>query len=303
MNNSYTNKIKFAATSEWLTVREAVNILNNDGKKQISESDLYRGALHGKINLSIYFQSPLITRKIKMKNNKLKLTVIDESFTKKLCFLDKFGFLLDKKLIYSTEGEFFYPTQRIFDTPLFGNDYVAVQRLLALSLNIPLPSRGGKAFNYGLTIKIGDSLFQIFEKTTWQDRICAQYKLLPENFKSRIDDGYFAGKKPHSSLEMTFFPVHYMPQDSSFVIRVDEIERLIMLINGKQNFSQPQTRISTPLSRLFWLACKNNDTISPLIKNPYKLLTIFERWAVDSGITDRLSADTLKTALKRGSPF
>ncbi|MHC1473190.1 hypothetical protein ACYJ51_31065, partial [Klebsiella pneumoniae] len=40
----------------------------------------------------------------------------------------------------------------------------------------------------------------------------------------------------------------------------------------------------------------------PLISKPYKLLSIFEQWASDEGITDRLSGDTLKTALVRGSP-
>ena len=62
------------------------------------------------------------------------------------------------------------------------------------------------------------------------------------------------------------------------------------------------TRISSPLSRLFWLSCKHNEVISPLLGKPYKLLSIFEQWASDEGITDRLSGDTLKTALVRGSP-
>jgi hypothetical protein len=35
---------------------------------------------------------------------------------------------------------------------------------------------------------------------------------------------------------------------------------------------------------------------------PYKLLSIFEQWASEEGITDRFSGDTLKTALERGSP-
>ncbi|GKV79120.1 hypothetical protein PEC106568_42930 [Pectobacterium carotovorum subsp. carotovorum] len=76
-----------------------------------------------------------------------------------------------------------------------------------------------------------------------------------------------------------------------------------MSMPAKNDTSQPSsTRISTPLSRLFWLACKNNEAISPLIRQPYKLLSIFEQWASDEGMTDRFSGDTLKTALERGSP-
>jgi quinol monooxygenase YgiN len=38
------------------------------------------------------------------------------------------------------------------------------------------------------------------------------------------------------------------------------------------------------------------------MNQPYKLLSIFEQWASEEGITDHLSGDTLKTALERGSP-
>ncbi|MBI6350322.1 hypothetical protein JEP32_15465 [Proteus mirabilis] len=62
------------------------------------------------------------------------------------------------------------------------------------------------------------------------------------------------------------------------------------------------TRISSPLSRLFWLSCKHNEVTSPLLGKPYKLLSIFEQWASTEGITDKFSGDTLKTALERGSP-
>ncbi|MEG2268621.1 MAG: AlpA family transcriptional regulator [Acinetobacter sp.] len=61
--------------------------------------------------------------------------------------------------------------------------------------------------------------------------------------------------------------------------------------------------MTTPLSRLFWLACKHNDTISPLLNQPYKLLSIFEQWASDDGIGEKLDAETLKNALKRSQIY
>lgn len=66
---------------------------------------------------------------------------------------------------------------------------------------------------------------------------------------------------------------------------------------------EKQIRISTPVSRLLWLACKNNREISSLMDRPYKLLSIFEQWANMEGINERMNAETLKTALKRGSPY
>jgi hypothetical protein len=99
-----------------------------------------------------------------------------------------------------------------------------------------------------------------------------------------------------------YFPIHELPKDACIVIRHSELKKLINIPADKKLLSSSSTRISTPLSRLFWLACKYNEAISPLITQPYKLLSIFEQWASEEGITDRFSGDTIKHALERGSP-
>lgn len=81
-----------------------------------------------------------------------------------------------------------------------------------------------------------------------------------------------------------------------------ELDKLIHVISKNGTVSPSPSRISSPLSRLFWLACKNNTTISPLITQPYKLLSIFEQWASVEGVSEKFSGDTLKAALERGSP-
>ncbi|HBQ8049482.1 hypothetical protein M2940_25730, partial [Klebsiella pneumoniae] len=98
------------------------------------------------------------------------------------------------------------------------------------------------------------------------------------------------------------FPLYTLPPDACFVIRHTEVERLINLYKKRESHPISPSRMTTPLSRLFWLACKHNDTISPLLNHPYKLLSIFEQWASDDGIGEKLDAETLKNALKRGSP-
>lgn len=124
---------------------------------------------------------------------------------------------------------------------------------------------------------------------------------LPTNIAQDVHEKLFS-QRINGYLEKEYFPAHILPRDACFVIRHAELDKLINIeIKNKMN-PLSSTRISTPLSRFFWLACKNNETISPLIKKPYKLLSIFEKWASDEGITDRLSGDTLKTALERGSP-
>lgn len=105
----------------------------------------------------------------------------------------------------------------------------------------------------------------------------------------------------NQNTKQEYFPLYNLPQDSCFVIRYSEIEKLISTQVTEKSLPS-STRISTPLSRLFWLACRHNDVISPLIKQPYKLLTIFEEWAAADGITDRLSGDTSKNSTRAWLP-
>lgn len=288
-------------THKWITIQEAAKIVNKLTSIGLTESDIYRHALCGDICLSVYFQSQVILRKIKMQNQKIKLRPLNSSFIKRLCMLEKNCFMDGRDLIISHEGRYIYPAQKIIDTTLTGFEYVHVQRLLAKSLKIPRPITGANNINRGITVTISGELFSIFERISWNERIKKQIMLLPKNIIPDVDE-YKSVQKTNKCRQKGYFPVHALPPDACFVIRYSELEKLI---NMSFNFTTPEsssTRISTPLSRLFWLACKHNDTISPLIEKPYKLLSIFEQWASADGITDHLSGDTLKTALNRGSP-
>ncbi|MEE3649875.1 MULTISPECIES: hypothetical protein [unclassified Brenneria] len=287
--------------SDWITIREAVKVFNGFNGKNIRKCDIYRYALQGKIRLSIYFQSPVILRRIKSSNHKLKLTPINKSFTTRLCMLDPNTLLNGNDLTFSTDGEYIFPVQRVIDTTLLGYEYVLIQRLLAQSLKIPPPESGANKNNYGITVSICGGIFQIFEKTTWQERIKQQVRRLPEDIASDIYETMLRYDLERESHKY-YFPVHELPKDACFVIRQTEFKKLVGMPVEKNFLHPTSARISTPLSRLFWLACKHNEAISPLIRQPYKLLSIFEQWASDDGITDRFSGDTLKTALERGSP-
>lgn len=283
---------------DWVTLREAATIASQVMNKAFTVSDLYRHALRGNIYLSIYFQSPVILRKVQITNNKVKLRTAGSSFLSQLCFLEGNNFINGINLIISTSGEFFTTRQRVIDTTLLGYEYVIVQSLLAKSLNIPLPLTGANDTNYGISVSLSGEIFQLFEKTTWKARIDQQINKLPKIIDLNINEYIL----PQKVERYGYFPVYTLPKDACLVIRYSELEKLINIPAKNKTISSSSTRISTPLSRMFWLACKHNDTISPLIKQPYKLLSIFEQWASAEGITDRLSGDTLKTALERGSP-
>ncbi|MFC3396034.1 hypothetical protein [Brenneria rubrifaciens] len=284
----------------WVTIREAVKITNKLRDIKMAERDIYRHALYGNICLSIYFQSPPILRKIKLSLNKIKLRPAEKSLRYRLCMLDMDGFMNGNDLILSTEGRYIIPDQLVLNSGLRGYEFVLVQRLLAHSLKMPLPVTGANDANYGITVTMSGQTYQVFEKMAWQERIKQQIMRLPEHI---IPDIYTQDSVRDLSdcSGKGYFPIYDLPEDACFVIRQEDLDKLLCIPAERFTHSS-STRITTPLSRLFWLACKYNDSISPLLRHPYKLLPIFEQWASDEGITDRFSGDTLKTALERGSP-
>ncbi|MCV5934658.1 hypothetical protein OFO87_31555, partial [Escherichia coli] len=86
-----------------------------------------------------------------------------------------------------------------------------------------------------------------------------------ENIAQDVDK-YIAYKTRHQKRGC--FPIHDLPLDACFVIRRSELEKLINFIFKDKAPPATSTRISTPLSRMFWLACKNNEAIGPLIMQP-----------------------------------
>jgi hypothetical protein len=231
----------------------------------------------------------------------VKLRLVTNSISHRLSLLEKGCFLNERNLVVSTEGEYISPTQRVIDTTLLGYEYVLVQCLLAHAINIPVPTVGLNQLNYGISVTLSGDIYQLFEKITWAERIKKQLMRLPKDISSEIN-GQISSHIANSDNPKEYFPIHNFPKDACFVIRNTELEKLFSTPEKCESRLKKPTRISTPLSRMFWLACKHNETISPLIKKPYKLLSIFEQWASAEGITDRLSGDTLKNALERGSP-
>lgn len=283
---------------DWSSIKEIIQLINSETNSKLKEYDVYRCALSGCITLSIYFQSPIILRKISSVHNKIKLTTASESLLEKLCFLDNNSFIQNNTLMPRSEGKYFTPDISIIDTSLNGHEHFSVQNLLAHSLEFPPPVTGRYSVNYGISVLICNEIYQVFEKTTWQQRISQQLMKLPEPLSQEIRQ-LLSGISPRHLYAQEYFPLYDLPPDACFVIRRTELDKLL-----KQYTSAPvSTRTSSALARLFWLACWHNESIRSLIGHPYKLLPIFEQWASEEGITDNFSAETIKAALERGSPF
>ena len=104
--------------STWVTITEAVEITTKAIKQKITPSDIYRHALSGNILLSIYFQSPVILKKIQTFNGKIKFRQFVGDLLDKLCMLDSDGFIYGQNLRLCTEARYICPVQQIIDTPL-----------------------------------------------------------------------------------------------------------------------------------------------------------------------------------------
>lgn len=285
--------------SDWLTINEATRKSHKNLNDELSTGDIYRQALLGNIRLSIYFQSTAIFKKVIIKNNKIMVRVLNGDLVERLCLLSRSSFLSKSNLITSTEGRFLSMPGSIIDTNLIGIEYVIVQRFLAEYLKMPAPITDTCFFHSGITVCFQNQNFILYEETPWEKRFKVQISNLhlsnSEDIQNNISSCNFESKPCIHQ-----FPIYSLPNDACLVIRKSEFEKLLNIKSDKEYKTTSSTRISTPLSRLFWLACKNNETISPLINQPYKLLSIFEEWATAEGITDHLSGDTLKTALERG---
>ncbi|WP_054177362.1 hypothetical protein [Citrobacter sp. CtB7.12] len=297
---SHSSVLSARNKSDWLTIPEAVCALNEFTGLKIMDYDIYRHALQGRITLSVNFQSTIFLRKIKLLENKIKCISTGNSLVNRLCMLNSGCFLAGRNLIISTEGRYIPSSRQLLDTPLMGYEYVLLQCLLARTMQLQCPLRDGNNINYGITVTSSGEVFQLFECVSWRDRINSQLLKLPRNMRSAV-------KNQFSEIRIRehrkgWFPLHHFPQDAWIVLRYSELEKFARDCTGNTKPPPTASRMSTAMARLFWLACRNNDAISPLIGKPYKLQAIFEQWARNEGITDKLSGDTIRNALERGSP-
>jgi hypothetical protein len=147
-----------------LLLKKQLKFQKKTGSIKIKKSDIYRNALQGRIYLSIYFQSPIILRKIKLKKGKITLRPQNYNFSPALSSINKNIPPSKNELTFSTEGEYFYPKQRVIDTNLLGYEFFMIQRLLAHSLKIPSPVTGEKANNHGITVSFFGKTFSFSKR-------------------------------------------------------------------------------------------------------------------------------------------
>lgn len=308
------NTLAIPKAIEWLTIKEAVYLINKSCDLSLTESDIYKFTLNSEIILSIYFQSPIILKKIVNKNDAiLKKDIDNYNLLYKLCFLNPIDYKYYRSkccdAIAHTEGEFIFPTDFIWDTKLIGVESIVIQKLLAHSLNLPEPIIGQYQYHCGVLVNDSDNnTYQVFERNTVKYRIQSQLESMEHSehliFRAanRIKNCRSISIKKLLKTKM-FFPLYQLPNDAFFVIKKEYVDKFIAKHSATNVTDKPESRMSSPLARFLWLACKNNPLIgTELIQHPYKLLALFEVWAKEDGISDKLSGDTLKKALSRGSP-
>lgn len=116
-----------------------------------------------------------------------------------------------------TEGDYISPPSHIMDTPLLGYEYVMLQRLLAHSLNLPLPESGQCNIYCGVLVSDGSNIFQIFEYQSLEQRIFQQLQLIPVDKASLCHDEI--NKIQFDRTKKDYFPVYHFPGDACFVVK------------------------------------------------------------------------------------
>ncbi|EGT0668113.1 hypothetical protein JAG28_003495 [Citrobacter werkmanii] len=261
-------------------------------------SEVWRYALYGHLKLSIYFQSPVKLKKICVNScneDEIGLEIINKDICYKVCYLNDFCIRYEDFRGVKTDDVLISPIYHIIDTPLIGYEYTEVQKLLANSLNLPQPVSGQHNYHYGIFVRKEGEIFQVFEQCTWQERISRQLNYLPVEMAVSLREQIAKQGIPRTGIG--YFPLFHFPDDAFFVIKRDELEQLIHKFFPQPSLQNKTARISTPVSRLFWLACKYNENIGQLIDHPYKLASIFESWATAEGFTGHLNGQTLKGGL------
>ncbi|HGV0302588.1 TPA: hypothetical protein ACNFRT_002243 [Citrobacter freundii] len=158
----------------WLTIDEAVGVINRRTGANIMVSEVWRYALYGHLKLSVYFQSPVKLQKICMNGsnqNEIYLETISNNISYRLCYLNDCCIRYEDFRRVKTDGVLISPTYHIIDTPLIGCEYTEVQKRLANSLSLPQPVSGQHNYHYGIFVREEEDVFQVFEQCTWQERI------------------------------------------------------------------------------------------------------------------------------------
>jgi len=88
MPENYSHLSFINRASDWLTIHEAVDLINKISEFKIKTCDIYRHALYGNIYLSIYFQSHIILRKVHVSKHKVNLKPTKNSLIDRLCQLE-----------------------------------------------------------------------------------------------------------------------------------------------------------------------------------------------------------------------
>lgn len=278
----------------WVTIDEIVEIINQNKimDKKVKISNIYLCALYGHLTLSIYFQSPIKLRRVVFSEGDVQYDEVNGDIVERLCYLCHHCFQNNDNLILKTEENNTTPSGYILDASLQEQEYAKLQTLLASSLDLPPQVTGMHNIHHGVLVNDNGIIYQIFESCSWKEIISRQIKRFSADTTVTIHEEIKISNTP--KIGMGYFPVYRLPDDACFIIKRNTLERFIeKYYPAPATQETSQTRVSTPVSRLLWLACKYNDSISPLMKHPYKLLSVFEQWAVTEGISAPLSGEML----------
>ncbi|MCB5297608.1 hypothetical protein [Yersinia intermedia] len=234
---------KLKRLRQWLSLEEAASHIERGIGEPVSVADVLRFSLDGNLTLSIHLQSPKIAKRVEIKKMKMGDTLsLMEVYVR-----DNRGIYIGESFLPDRVVDFAVPVNNdlitldgVHDTPLLGIERLHAEAQYCDCLHLPGPSKKQDIIR-GVTINGGvQGIFQI------QKFVDVDYEINEligaASVSGDVEHPYFKGiismfesvrnvSRWDDKAFTRYIPEPSLPGDAYFVVRMDNINKLIEYLN------------------------------------------------------------------------
>ena len=219
---------------EWLTINEACQFLSEKLDKSVNPDVLYRWVLDGHLQLSLYLQSPVKARSVKIVQKPIKLifsrldVYLEENRTD---FLRSSAPATDEYDYAECQDENFFAVEGIYPLSMHGEERFLLGCMYSRYSNQPLPRRPTTRPS-GIILDMGEGkLAQLLSYLNPHSEIASlmlevENGLFPERIASHVIpalEAIQAIKSDSPDNRRRFTPQNSFPSDAYLVIRIENL--------------------------------------------------------------------------------
>ncbi|KLP35548.1 hypothetical protein [Enterobacter ludwigii] len=238
---------------QWLSIEESARYLTGEIKSPLHPQDVYRLALDGHLNLSLYFPSVVYGRRVRMVQRSMHSLagLLDNFTTENRGVYLGLSFEPDRLIDYAEpEDTALSFIKGIQDIPLLGDERLVAETFFCQFSQLPLPRRSGDTPR-GLLLNMGDKgLYQVQRFLQVQTEMDAMRR---EAEASGVADALirpflseFEALRQitpwHKEAWRRYVPAVSLPPDAYFVVRMEVLDDLVRRALSKETEVRPTTR-------------------------------------------------------------